>query len=157
MIGTFDTIVVRPGGGRSRGMPTLVNVPPTLRFEDSNAIATELTEIKSVAEVQNAFDIDVQYRNRTTSPGIFGVSSNWLLLRSEDVADGSFFTEEHNRSLARVAVLGTDVRNSLFPGEDPLGKTVRIANVPFQVIGTLKSRGAGPAGAALDNNCSDSD
>jgi len=151
MIGTFDTIVVRPGGGRSRGMPTLVNVPPTLRFEDSNAIATELTEIKSVAEVQNAFDIDVQYRNRTTSPGIFGVSSNWLLLRSEDVADGSFFTEEHNRSLARVAVLGTDVRNSLFPDEDPLGKTVRIANVPFQVIGTLKSRGAGPAGAALDN------
>src|SRR6516165_215424 len=54
MIGTFDTIMVRPGGGRSRGMPTLVNVPPTLRFEDSKAIA-ELPEIKSVAEMQSAF------------------------------------------------------------------------------------------------------
>src|SRR6516165_3303020 len=151
MIGTFDTIIVRPGGGRSRGMPTLVNVPPTLRFEDANAIATEMPDVKAIAEVQNAFDIDVQYRDRTTSPAIFGVSCNWLELRSEDVADGSFFSEEQNASQARVAVLGADVRNSLFLDEDPLGKTIRIASVPFQVIGTLKSRGAGPAGAALDN------
>src|SRR5215472_6752649 len=139
MVGTFDTIIVRPGGGRFRGMPTLVNVPPTLRFEDARAVA-DLPEIKSVAEVQNAFDIDVQYRDRTTSPAIFGVSTNWLLLRSDDVADGSFFTDEQNNSLARVAVLGTDVRNSLFPDEDPIGKTIRIANVPLQVVGILKSR-----------------
>jgi putative ABC transport system permease protein len=151
MIGTFDTIIVRPGGGRSRGMPTLVNVPPTLRFEDASAIAAEVAEVKAIAEVQNAFDIDVQYRERTTSPAVFGVSCNWLELRSEDVADGTFFSEEKNASLARVAVLGADVRSGLFPDEDPLGKTIRIANVPFQVIGTLKSRGAGPAGAALDN------
>lgn len=151
MIGTFDTIIVRPGGGRTRGMPTLVNVPPTLRFDDARAIATQLSDIKAVAEVQNAFDIDVKYRDRTTAPAIFGVSSNWLALRSEEVADGVFFTQEQNESLARVAVLGLDVRNQLFPGEDPLGKTMRIADVPFQVIGLLKSRGAGPAGASLDN------
>jgi putative ABC transport system permease protein len=131
-------------------MPTLVNVPPTLRFEDASAVA-ELPEIKNVAEVQNAFDIDVQYRDHSAAPAIFGVSSDWLVLRSEDIADGSFFTDEQNSSLARVAVLGTDVRNDLFPDEDPLGKTIRVANVPFQVIGILKSRGAGPAGGTLDN------
>src|SRR5215469_450049 len=87
MIGTFDTIIVRPGGGRSRGMPTLVNVPPTLRFEDANAIANEVSEVKAIAAVQNAFDIDVQYRERITSPAVFGVSPNWLALRSEDVAE----------------------------------------------------------------------
>lgn len=151
MIGTFDTIIVRPGGGRTRGMPTLVNVPPTLRFEDAKAIASELPEIKAVAEVQNAFDIDIKYRDRTSSPAIFGVSPNWLALRSEEVADGTFFTAEQNESLMRVAVLGLDVRNQVFPDEDPLGKTLRIADVPFQVIGLLKSRGAGPAGASLDN------
>jgi len=48
MLGTFDAIIVRPGGGRTRGMPTLVNVPPTLRFDDATAIATELPEIKAV-------------------------------------------------------------------------------------------------------------
>jgi len=151
MIGTFDTIMIRPGGGRSRGMPTLVNVPPTLRFEDAQAIATELREIKSVAEMQSAFDIDIKYRDKSASPGVFGVSSNWLALRSDEVADGSFFTEEQNTSLSRVAVIGTDVRNLLFPEEDPIGKTIRIADVPFQVMGLLKSRGAGPAGGSLDN------
>ena len=151
MIGTFDTIIVRPGGGRTRGMPTLVNVPPTLRFEDAKAIADKVPDIKAVAELQNAFDIDIKYRDRSSSPAIFGVSPNWLALRSEEVADGAFFTAEQNESLTRVAVLGLDVRNRLFPDEDPLGKTIRIADVPFQVIGPLKSRGAGPAGASLDN------
>jgi putative ABC transport system permease protein len=151
MLGTFDTIIVRPGGGRSRGMPTLVNVPPTLKFEDSAAIANDLPEIKTVAVAQDAFDIDVKYRDHSASPLVFGVSSNWLTLRSDEVEDGAFFTEEQNSSLARVAVLGLDVRNRLFPGEDPVGKTIRIADVPFQVIGLLQSRGAGPGGASLDN------
>ena len=151
MIGTFDTIMVRPGGGRSRGMPTLVNVPPTLRFEDANAIASELPEIKAVAEMQTAFDVDVKYRDHAASPVVIGVSPNWLELRSEELADGAFFTQDQNASLARAAVIGTDLRAALFPDEDPLGKTFRIADAPFQVIGVLKSRGAGPAGGSLDN------
>lgn len=151
MLGTFDTIIVRPGGGRSRGMPTLVNVPPTLRFEDADAVAKELPEIKAVAEMQTAFDVDIKYRDRAASPVVIGVTPNWLELRSEEMQDGVFFTEDQNTSLARVAVIGTDVRTALFPDEDPIGKTLRIADVPFQVIGMLKSRGAGPAGGSLDN------
>jgi putative ABC transport system permease protein len=151
MMGTFDTVIVRPGGGRSRGMPTLVTVPPTLRFDDAEAVETQLPEIKAVAELQNAFDIDVKYRERSAAPAIFGVSANWLALRSEDVSEGVFITAEQDRALARVAVIGTDVRHDLFPGEDPLGKTIRVAGVPFEIIGLLKSRGAGPAGASLDN------
>jgi putative ABC transport system permease protein len=151
MIGTFDTIIVRPGGGRSRGMPTLVNVPPTLRFEDAGAIARDLPEIKAVSEMQTAFDVDIKYRDHAASPAVIGTSPNWLQLRSDEVQGGAFFTEEQNTTLARVAVIGTDVRTALFPDEDPLGKTLRIADVPFQVIGLLKSRGAGPAGGSLDN------
>ncbi|HZU21284.1 MAG TPA: ABC transporter permease [Terriglobales bacterium] len=151
MIGTFDTVMVRPGGGRSRGMPTLVNVPPTLKFEDANAIASELPEIKAVAEMQTAFDVDVKYRDHAASPAVIGVSANWLELRSDAVAEGSFFSDQQDAALARVAVIGPDVRETLFPGEDPVGKTLRVADVPFQVIGLLQSRGAGPAGGSLDN------
>jgi len=89
--------------------------------------------------------------DRSASPAVFGVSPNWLALRGEDVADGVFFSNDQNTSLARVAVIGTDVQRDLFPGEDPVGKSMRVADVPFQVIGVLKSRGAGPAGASLDN------
>ncbi len=151
MVGTFDTIIVRPGGGRFRGMPTLANVPQTLKFEDARAIANELPEVKAVSEVQTAFDVDVKYHDHQTSPAVLGVSANWLTLRSEDVADGTFFADEQNSSMARVAVIGTDVQKDLFPDEDPLQKTIRIGDVPFQVIGVLRSRGAGPAGGSLDN------
>lgn len=151
MLGTFDTVIVRPGGGRVRGMPTLVNVPPTLRFEDAVAIANELPGIKAVAEMQTAFDVDIKYRDHSASPVVIGVTPNWLQLRSEEIQDGTFFTDDQNASLARVAVIGTDVRTALFAEDDPIGKTMRIADVPFQVIGILKSRGAGPAGGSLDN------
>jgi putative ABC transport system permease protein len=151
MVGTFDTIIVRPGGGSFRGMPTLVNVPATLKFEDARAIASELSDVRAVAEVQTAFDVDVKYRDHLAAPAIFGVTPNWLALRSEDVADGGFFAEEQNTSLARVAIIGADVRKELFPDEDPLQKTIRIGDVPFQIIGLLRPRGAGPAGGSLDN------
>src|SRR3989442_4496035 len=57
MVGTFDTVIVRPGAGRTRGMPSLATVPPTLKFEDARAIATEVPGVLRVAEVQNAFDV----------------------------------------------------------------------------------------------------
>src|SRR3984893_1933867 len=151
MIGTFDTVIVRPGAGRTRGMPSLATVPPTLKFEDARAIATEVPGVLRVAEVQNAFDVDVKYRDRTGTPAIFGVSANWTELRNDEVAQGSGLTDEDVQSLARVAVIGEDVKTTLFAGEDPVGKTLRIEDVPFQVKGVLASRGAGPGGANLDN------
>ncbi|HEV2296890.1 MAG TPA: ABC transporter permease [Candidatus Acidoferrales bacterium] len=151
MLGTFDTVMIRPGAGRTRGMVSLTNVPPTLKFEDAQAIATNVPEVKRVALLQNAFDIDVSYRDRTDSPAIFGVSANWFDLLGNEVVQGSLITDEDVRSLARVAVLGSDVRPILFPGEDAIGKTIRIGEVPFQVKGVLASRGAGPGGGSLDH------
>jgi putative ABC transport system permease protein len=151
MLGTFDTVVIRPGAGRTRGMVSLSNVPPTLKLEDVQALVSELPEVREVALVQNAFDIDVSYRDRTASPAVFGVSTSWFTLRGDELADGSLFSQEDVDSLARVAVLGTDVAVSLFHGESPLGKTIRVADIPFQVKGVLQARGAGPGGASLDD------
>jgi putative ABC transport system permease protein len=151
MVGTFDTVIVRPGAGRTRGMPSLTTVPPTLKFDDARAIATEIPGILRVAQVQNAFDVDVKYREKTATPAIFGVSSNWTELRDDEVLQGSAIAEDDVRGVSRVAVVGADVKASLFPDEDPIGKTLRIADVPFVVKGVLASRGAGPAGASLDN------
>jgi putative ABC transport system permease protein len=150
MLGTFDTIIVRPGAGKSRGMVSLTNVDPTLKFDDADAIA-QIPEIRQVAEIENALEIDVKYRDRDETPAIFGVSSNWLELRGDEVAKGTFFSEEDNRSLSRVAVLGADAQTRLFPNEDPIGKTIRIGEVPFVIRGVMVARGAGPAGGSLDN------
>jgi ABC-type antimicrobial peptide transport system permease subunit len=151
MVGTFDTVIIRPGAGTTRGMPSLTTVPPTLTFEDARAIATEIPGVRRVAEAQNAFDVDVKYREKTASPAIFGVSPNWTALRDDEVSRGRDLTDDDVQSLARVAVIGVDVQAALFPDEDPIGKTLRIADVPFQVKGVLASRGAGPGGFSLDN------
>jgi len=151
MLGTIDTLIIRPGGGKTRGMVSLANVEPVLKFADAGAIAAEIPEVKQVAQLQNAFDLETDYRDRQATPGVFGVSSNWLDLRGDTVEYGSFFDEAEERSLARIAILGPDAKTALFPDEDPLGKTVRIGGVPFEVKGILASRGAGPAGGSLDN------
>jgi putative ABC transport system permease protein len=151
MVGTFDTIIVRPGAGRTRGMPSLTTVPPSLKFEDAHALAAQVPGILRVAEVQTAFDVDVKYRDKTTAPAIFGVTSNWMAMRDDEVTAGSFISDDDVAGLARVAILGADVSATLFPDENPLGKTLRIADVPFVIKGVLASRGAGPAGANLDN------
>jgi putative ABC transport system permease protein len=151
MLGTFDTVIIRPGSSKNRGMVSLTNVDPSLKFEDATAIATQVPEIRQLAQVQNALDIDVKYRDRSGTPAIFGVSSNWLELRGDEVAEGEFFSEDDVRSLARVAILGGDAQKQLFPDEDSIGKTVRIGDVPFIVRGVMVARGAGPAGESLDN------
>jgi putative ABC transport system permease protein len=150
MLGTADTIIIRPGSGKNRGMVTLANADPTLTFSDADALG-QLSGIRQVAELQDAFDVDVTWRDRTRTPAIFGVSPNWLDLRGDEIAEGSFISTDDNRSMARVAVLGADARNDLFPNDDPIGKTIRIGDVPFQIVGVLTPRGAGPGGASLDN------
>ena len=151
MVGTSDTITIRPGAGRTRGMVSLTNVPGTLKFEDAQAVVSELPSVKQAAELQNAFDMDVKYRDHAASTAVFGVSSNWFELRGDEPSEGNFFSANDQKSLARVAILGADVQAHLFAGEDPIGKTIRIGDVPFQIEGVLKSRGAGPGGGSLDD------
>ena len=150
MLGTFDTVIVRPGSAKSRGMVSLTNADPTLKFSDAEAIG-QLPAVRRVAELQNAFDVDVTYQDRTRTPAIFGVSPNWLDIRGDEIAEGRFITDGDDHTMARVAVLGPDARADLFQDEDPLGKTIRVGGIPFVVIGVLMPRGAGPGGGSLDN------
>lgn len=150
MVGTYDVVNIQPGAASTRGMPSLTTVEPSLKFEDAKAIAEQSRLVRQVAEVQNAFDIDVIHRDNTTAAAIYGISANWLEMHSYFIEIGNLLAEDDIRSLSRVAVIGPDVQRALFPGEDPLGKQIRIGNVPFQVKGVLVSRGAGPGGGSLD-------
>ena len=76
MLGTFDTLTVRPGAGSTRGMPSLGSVEPSLKFPDGPAIAAGVPGVKRVALVQQAFDLDVSYRDASTVPPVLGASPN---------------------------------------------------------------------------------
>ncbi len=151
MLGTMDMVIVQSGGASTRGMPTLTNVDPSLKFEDARAIAAEVSTVNQVAPMQFAPDMDAKYRDKSVSTAVFGSAHNWTEVRHEDVAVGSNITQEDEGSLARVAVLGADAAKGLFGDEDPLGKQIRIADVPFEVKGVLAARGVGPGGSTMDN------
>ena len=151
MLGAFDTAIVRPGAGKTRGMVSLTNVPPVIKFEDAAALVASIPSLSEVAALQNAFDIEVRYQDKVDTPAVFGVSANWQKVRSEPVAEGRFISEDDVAARARSAVLGAGVAQLLFPAAAPLGETVRIANVPFEVVGILPTHGAGPTGASLDD------
>lgn len=150
MVGTYDVINIQPGASSTRGMPSLTTVEPSLKFTDAKVIADQVDGITAVAEVQNAFDLDVKHRDKSIASALYGVSANWLQMHSYFIDTGNIFTEADIDSMARVAVIGPDIRTALFPDEDPLGKQIRVGNVPFQVKGVLVTRGAGPGGSSLD-------
>jgi putative ABC transport system permease protein len=150
MVGNYDLINIEPGATATRGMPSLTTVDPTLKFGDSDAILEQVNGVKQVADVQNAFDLDVKYRDQTTASAVYGITSNWLEMHSYFIDFGSVLTDEDVESITRVAVIGPDIQNELFGTADPIGKQIRIGNVPFQVKGVLVTRGAGPGGSSLD-------
>jgi putative ABC transport system permease protein len=151
MLRSFDTVLIRPGASRTRGMVSVTNVPPTLKFEDAAAIARELSTVSRVALLQNAFDIDVKAGDRTDTTAVFGVSTEWQDIQGDQALNGRLLTAEDMASRARVALLGSDVAKGLFSDTNPIGQSVQLAGVPFVVVGTLASRGAGPGGASLDD------
>src|SRR5262249_59934217 len=73
---------------------------------------------------------------------IQGSPPSYTAVRDWRMARGRFFTQSEEDSAAKVAVLGATVAEKLFvPGEDPVGATIRIKNVPFHVIGLLARKG----------------
>ncbi len=87
---------------------------------------------------------------RLSDVQISGVTANIAELSNLDVDLGRFFTEPENERRAFVAVIGTEVRDELFPRLDPVGRTISIDGIPFRVIGLLVKQGSA-FGQSQDN------
>ena len=129
---------VRLGGGAA----------PTLTVGDAEAIA-ELPNIAAAAPVASG-SAQVIYGPNNWSTGIFGVTPDYLEVANWELADGYWMSDSDVRSATRVAVLGNTVAENLFGDENPLGKTIRIKQSPFIIIGVLA-----PKGQALDGRDQD--
>ena len=124
----------------------------TMTADDAKAIKRELGHL--VAAVSPAVNVSSQLirQNHNWNCRISGVSSEMPEIRNWDVGDGRFFTEEEERSSARVCVIGTTVKANLFEDEEnPVGQTIRIGAMPFKVVGVLASKGANGWGQDQDD------
>ena len=129
--------VVQPGRGFvSAGRGT----SETLKSSDGDAIKI-IDGVAAVSkELQRRFQIISQVGNNTNST-VIGATPDYAIVRNISVDFGSFITDSHDRSLARVAVIGPTAAQDLFADTDPIGKTIRINKLNFRVIGVLKSKG----------------
>lgn len=140
-----NLLVVRPGAPGQRN----ANGVATLVTEDATAVAKLPNVIVSVPEYSG--NMTARAGNLDYQTQITAITPDVQQARSWETASGAFFDQEAMDRYSPVAVIGQTVVNNLFPGVDPVGRYILLRNVPFQVIGTMASKGANPGGQDQDD------
>ena len=123
----------------------------TLTAADAEALAREIPGVRDVSPgASTRQQIVAESSNWNTQ--VEGASADLPAIRAWSLEYGAFFTEQDVTRAAKVAVLGSVVRDQLFgPGTDPTGASIRIKNQPFRVVGVLVSKGQAAMGPDQDD------
>jgi putative ABC transport system permease protein len=132
------------------GRPQLVGNVTTLDLRDARAISEECPAIARVAPIQNR-KLAVKYGTGTTNTSVVGTSADFPAVREFRSIVGRFFDTDEVQGAQRVAVVGQTVLTNLGVGRTLVGETLRINNVPFEVIGILEPKGVNYAGIDEDD------
>jgi putative ABC transport system permease protein len=121
-----------------------------IRPEDVTYLRQETGDDVIYSPYQNRSD-DVKGDNRLyEGSNILGVSYTMTGIRDVPVIEGRFFNQMEEQRHSHVAVIGDDIRNTLFPGQSPIGKIIRVGGQEFTVIGLMERQGSS-FGQNLDN------
>ncbi|MEW5792393.1 MAG: ABC transporter permease [Pseudomonadota bacterium] len=143
-----NLFIVLSGASTSGGLRFGAGTVPTLTLDDAKAIG-ELPSIGAVAPVAPG-NAQFVYGPNNWSTVVNGTTPDYLSVRDWAVSAGQPFTANDVRTANRVVLLGQTVVGNLFGNEDPVGKTVRIRNSPYLVVGVLA-----PKGQSLDGRDQD--
>ena len=149
-MGTNLIMVMRANqrrGGISMGSSNV----ESLTVHDCELIAQNAKNITMVSPVVNSGGQLVN-GSKNWSGTVYGGSPEYLDIRKYEIATGVNFTESDVMRYAKVGLIGQTIVEELFDdGVDPIGKTIRIGNMPFMVIGTLKEKGENAMGMDQDD------
>ena len=145
-----NLFLVVPGATSSGGFSFGSGSVRTLTINDAYAIA-ELSSISATAPVTTG-TVQLNYAAKNWSTIITGTTPSYFAVGNWKIESGTIFTESDLRSAARVVVLGSVTAKNLFGDEDPIGKTIRITNRPFLVVGVLMAKGQSLTGRDQDDN-----
>jgi putative ABC transport system permease protein len=145
-----NIIIVLSGSITSSGVRVGTGNAQTLTEDDAKALARDVPAVQAAAPVSRG-GAQVVYGNENWGTQILGTTPDYLSIRDLQIDEGQPFTTADVDSAAKVALLGKTVADNLFNGEDPVGKAIRIKNVPFTVTGTLVSKGQSPTGQDQDD------
>jgi len=131
---------IRLGGGATK---TLVN-------DDMKAILQQVPTVNMVAPGAGS-SAQVVFDNQNWSTRITGTEPQYFDIRNWAFAQGGNFTQDDVTRSTNVVVLGATVQQNLFGNSDPVGQTVRIGTLPFQVVGVLTAKGQSGLGQDQDD------
>ena len=134
-----NVLFVVPGNNDTRRQG--IDFPKTLVLEDAKAIAEQVPSVRRVVP-QITLNEVVQAGARSSSSSVSGITPEFLPVRRFEVAQGRFLGQEDLESARNVVVVGPDLRNKLMPVGSALGRSLRIRDQSFTVIGVLKPKGA---------------
>ena len=145
-----NVILIFSGSVTRSGIHTGWGSAGTLTVDDAEAIAHEIPGVAGVSpEVRNNGQIAAGNENWFTQ--IMGESQDYFTIRQWPVVQGAPFTAQDVRSANKVAVIGKTVADQLFPGENPIGKILRVKSSPFMIVGVLKAKGMNMMGMDQDD------
>ncbi len=123
----------------------------TLVYDDMKAILQEVSAVAQAAPGVGAGAQVVADNQNWYTRGLTGTEPQYFDIRNWGFARGASFTQDDVTRAANVVVLGATVQTNLFGNSDPVGKTVRIGNLPFQVVGVLQAKGQSGMGQDQDD------
>ncbi len=145
-----NMLIIRPGASMSGGLRGAAGSRTTLKYEDATAIKKKIKDVDYVSPtVQKNYQ--VVYGNQNWNTSVTGVTQEYMSIRDLKVMTGSFITEDDMNTRNRVAVIGMTVASNLFGEANPVGKTIRVNNQPYRVIGVLESKGQSSVGQDQDD------
>jgi putative ABC transport system permease protein len=144
-----NLFIVLSGATSASGIRLSTGSSPSLKLADAREIATLPGVIGVAPSLPGSAQIVYNARNWSTS--VTGVTPDYIVVREWPIASGTNFTSSDMRSANRVALIGVTVVQNLFADTDPVGKTIRIKNIPFEVIGVLQSKGQSLTGQDQDD------
>jgi len=145
-----NLLMIRSASAKSGGVRMGAGSRPTLTLKDAEAIESKARGVLAVAPY-SAEGKQLTYGNQNWSTTVGGTTMPYFMIRNYEIESGRGFLKEDNKSSTKVAILGQTVATELFGDVDPIGKTIRIGNVPFKVIGLLKTKGSSGMGQDQDD------
>jgi putative ABC transport system permease protein len=146
----MNFLIIFPGTTTSSGARTASGTNSRLSEEDVDAIRREVGSVAFVSATTRTV-AQVVAGDQNWSTAIVGGQKDWLAIRAWTLRSGRFFGDPEDRSAAKVCVLGTTVVANLFGDEDPVGRTIRVKNLPFVVLGVLSPKGSSLMGQDQDD------
>ncbi|MBQ4480863.1 MAG: ABC transporter permease [Victivallales bacterium] len=146
-----NLVMIFPGAMRSGGMSMGAGASNTLTAEDGEQLEKDYPELVAAQTPMVRASAQVIYGENNWSTQVSGVGTGFIAVRGWNVGSGTFFTEEDVHAGKRVVILGQTVVDNLFPGIDPIGKTMRVKNMSFKVIGVMEKKGSNSMGQDQDD------